>query len=82
MTIAGVLTTRLGALESGRAGFVQDASGGIALYLDATVAGDWPAGTTVERPGHRRQPLLAATLRLAEAALRGPVVGLPLAVPM
>ena len=40
MTIAGVLTTRLGALESGRGGFVQDATGGIALYLDAAVVGD------------------------------------------
>ena len=45
VTIAGVLTTALGALESGHGGFVQDASGGIALYLDGAVAGSWPAGS-------------------------------------
>ena len=44
VTIEGVLTTPLGALESGHGGFVQDESGGIALYLDAPVLGSWPAG--------------------------------------
>ena len=44
VTIEGVLTTALGALESGHGGFIQDATGGIALYLDGAVAGSWPAG--------------------------------------
>jgi hypothetical protein len=35
VSISGVLTTDLGALESGRGAFVQDATGGIAIYLDA-----------------------------------------------
>ena len=48
VTIEGVLTTALGALEVGRAGFFQDGTGGIALYLDATVVDSWPPGTTVE----------------------------------
>ena len=33
VTIEGTLTTGLGVLESGRTGFVQDATAGIALYL-------------------------------------------------
>ena len=46
-TIEGTLTTALGALEGGRGGFVQDGSGGIALYLDAPAGAAWPAGTHV-----------------------------------
>ena len=33
--VEGTLTTALGSLESGRTGFVQDATAGIAVYLDA-----------------------------------------------
>ena len=51
VTIEGVLTTALGALESGHGGFIQDASGGIALYLDAAVVGMWPPGMTVTVEG-------------------------------
>ncbi len=77
-TIEGVLTTPLGALESGRAGFIQDASGGIALYLDATVTGTWPAGMTVTVQGSVGSRFSQRTLRIAEAALEaGPVVDLP-----
>jgi hypothetical protein len=50
-TIAGTLTTALGALEDQRSGFVQDPSGGIALYFDAAVAESWPAGTTIFATG-------------------------------
>ena len=81
MTIAGVLTTRLGALEAGRSGFVQDASGGIALYLDDTVAGDWPAGTAVEVDGTVSSRFAQRTLRISEAGVvGGNSVGLPAAV--
>ena len=59
-TVEGVLTMRLGAVESGRGGFVQDGSGGIAIYLDAAVVGSWPAGTTVVAPRLDLQPVLAA----------------------
>ena len=44
VTIEGVLTTALGALESGHGGFIQDASGGIALYLDGAVVGELAGG--------------------------------------
>ena len=59
-TISGVLTTDLGALESGRGGFVQDATGGIAIYLDSVATGDHAAGTTRHPARDPRQPVLAA----------------------
>ena len=80
VTIEGVLTTDLGALESGRGGFVQDASGGIAVYLDATASGSWPAGTTVVLRGSISNRFSQRTLRLAEAAIdRGLLGSLPAA---
>jgi hypothetical protein len=51
MTVRGTLTTALGALESDRIGFVQDATGGIAIRLDAALAEPLNAGTTVEVTG-------------------------------
>ena len=51
MTIEGVLTTRLGALEGGRGGFVQDPTGGVALYLPEVPAVPLPAGTVVRVAG-------------------------------
>jgi hypothetical protein len=50
-TIRGTLTTGLGALESGRIGFVQDATGGIAIRLDAALAVALDAGSVVEVSG-------------------------------
>ena len=47
MRIAGTLTTDLGAIDAARNGFVQDATGGIALRLDAALAQPLPAGSTV-----------------------------------
>ncbi len=49
--LEGVLTTALGALESSRAGFVQDATGGIALYLDSAYAVPIAAGMRVRAVG-------------------------------
>jgi hypothetical protein len=51
VTIAGTLTTDLGAIDSARNGFVQDATGGIALRLDAALTTAIPAGTTVTATG-------------------------------
>ena len=80
VTISGVLTTALGALESGRSGFVQDATGGIALYLDAAVVAALPAGTTVTVEGTRSSRYEQRTLRIAETSLvPGPVTDLPAA---
>ena len=45
--IAGTLTTDLGAIDSGRIGFLQDATDGIAIRLDASLASPIPAGASV-----------------------------------
>ena len=63
-TIEGTLTTALGALESARSGFVQDATAGIALYLDA--AFDVAAPGRARRSG-RRAP---STRRFGQRTLR------------
>ena len=83
VTIEGVLTTALGALESSHGGFIQDASGGIALYLDVPVVGMWPAGTTVTVEGTVSSRFSQRTLRISESALiPGPAADLPAAVPL
>ena len=69
VTIEGVLTTPLGALESGHGGFVQDASGGIALYLEPRWSASWPAGTTVTVEGTISSRFSQRTLRISESAL-------------
>jgi hypothetical protein len=66
-TISGVLTTRLGALESGRVAFVQDDTGGIALYLDAVPASTLPAGTRIMATGTLGDRYAARTLRVSLA---------------
>ncbi len=81
VTIEGVLTTPLGALESSHGGFIQDASGGIALYLDVPVVGVWPAGTTVTVEGTVSSRFSQRTLRISESALiPGPAADLPAAL--
>jgi hypothetical protein len=83
VTIEGVLTTALGSLESARGGFVQDGSGGIAIYLDAAVAEAWPAGTSVVLRGSLASRFSQRTLKLAEAAIeRGVGASLPAAHPV
>jgi hypothetical protein len=62
------LTTPLGALEAGRAAFVQDATAGIALYLSTA---DWPplpVGQAVVVTGSLDDRYGQRTLRLADAA--------------
>jgi len=79
--VEGVLTTALGALESGRTGFVQDTTGGIALYLDAAYPTPLPAGTWVRATGVVGSRYGQRTLRvagadvdpLAEAGLPAPI---------
>ena len=79
--VEGVLTTPLGALESGRTGFVQDATAGIALYLDAAAIAPLPAGTLVRASGTVVSRYGQRTLRVAapdvvvlgEASLPAPV---------
>ena len=51
VTLEGVLTTDLGVLESARGGFIQDATGGIAIYLDAAFRDPIPAGLRARLTG-------------------------------
>jgi hypothetical protein len=62
--ITGVLTTHLGALESGRKAFIQDATAGIALYLDTAVSGGIPADTLVTVAGTVDDRFAERTLRV------------------
>jgi hypothetical protein len=64
-----VLTTRLAALESGRGGFVQDASGGIALYLPDVPVVALPAGTRVRVGGTLDDRYGQRTIRVDEGGL-------------
>ncbi|HJP87532.1 MAG TPA: lamin tail domain-containing protein [Candidatus Limnocylindrales bacterium] len=76
--ISGVLTTALGALETGRKAFVQDATGGIALYLDATVVAATSAGARISVTGTIDERFAEKTLRIAEADIElGTVEALP-----
>ena len=77
VTIEGVLTTPLGAVESGRGGFVQDATAGIGLYLDATVVGTWPAGTRVRLTGSISSRFAQRVIRVAERDIEEIGVGRP-----
>ena len=65
VTIEGTLTTWLGVLEGGRGGFVQDETGGIALYLAVPAADAWPAGTHVRAEGTVASRYGQRTLKLA-----------------
>ena len=68
-----MLTTPLGALESGRKAFVQDATAGIAIYLDAAVVSGLPAGALVLATGTVDDRFAERTLRvnLVDLALLG-----------
>ncbi len=83
-TVRGVLTTRLGALESGRTGFVQDATAGIAIYLDAPLAESLPEGTVVVASGSLGSRYGQRTLRVDASsvlAIGSADLPVPLVVP-
>jgi hypothetical protein len=67
--VAGILTTPLGALESGRTSFIQDSTGGIAVYLDAAVIDPLPAGMALVVRGTVDARFAQRTVRAAEADL-------------
>ena len=69
VVIEGTLTTDLGALESGRAGFVQDGTAGIAVYFDAAPGSSIPAGTMVRLVGTIDERYAARTLRSTVATI-------------
>jgi outer membrane biosynthesis protein TonB len=67
VTVSGVLTTDLGALESGRTAFTEDSTGGIAIYLDAAVVNPLPRGTSIVVRGSIDDRFAQRTLRASEA---------------
>ncbi|HET9344223.1 MAG TPA: lamin tail domain-containing protein [Candidatus Limnocylindrales bacterium] len=68
-TVRGTLTTALGAIESGRIGFVQDSSGGIAIRLDAALSAPLEAGTVVEVRGALASYFSLRVLNVPPAAI-------------
>lgn len=73
-TIVGMLTTKLDALEAGRTAFVQDETGGIALYLDAVPIDVLSAGAMIQASGTVDDRYAQRTLRvqLADIIALGP----------
>lgn len=69
VTLEGVLTTPLGAFDGGRGGFVQDATAGIALYLDATTSEPLSAGTRVRLTGVLGERYSQRIVRVARGAI-------------
>ena len=67
VTVEGVLTTDLGAFDGGRGAVIQDASGGIALYLDAPAVTALPRSARVRVSGTLDQRYSMAILRVAES---------------
>jgi hypothetical protein len=64
-----MLTTDLGALEAGRSGFVQDATAGIAVYLDETLVPTIPAGSRVRLAGTLDERYGARTFRVTTSSI-------------
>jgi uncharacterized protein YdeI (BOF family) len=69
LTVEGVLTTRLAVLESGRGGFVQDSTGGIAIYLPQVPVVPLPAGTRVRVSGTLDDRYGQRTIRVDDGGL-------------
>jgi hypothetical protein len=83
VVVEGVLTTGLGSLESGRTGFVQDATAGIAVYLDAPLQAPLAAGTRVRLGGTVGSRYAQRTLRVAGAGITtSGTEALPTAIPV
>jgi hypothetical protein len=69
VTVEGVLTTRLAALEGGHGGFMQDSTGGIAIYLAQVPALALPAGTRVRVAGTLDNRYEQRTIRADDGGL-------------
>lgn len=66
--VAGTLTTDLGAIDSGRIGFLQDATDGIAIRLDAALPVAIPAGSTIDVAGTLGSYFSLRVINIAGAA--------------
>jgi hypothetical protein len=82
VTVEGVLTTPLGALEDGRGGFIADDSAGIAVLLPADPVAIVPSGTVVRAAGTVDDRYGQRTIRLDDAptALATGMLPPPLAI--
>ncbi|HEY7590295.1 MAG TPA: lamin tail domain-containing protein [Candidatus Limnocylindrales bacterium] len=69
VTIAGTLTTALGAIESGHGAFVEDSTGGIAIYVATAVTEGPPAGATIVATGVVDDRFAQRTLRVDVGAI-------------
>jgi hypothetical protein len=69
VVVQGVLTTPLGLLEDGRLAFIEDAFGGIAIFLDEAPTAVIPIGTRVVVAGTLDERYGAVTLRTALASV-------------
>ena len=63
VAVEGVVTTTIGALESGRGGFAQDATAGISIYLSALPAAPIPTGAVIRVVGTMDERYSQRTLR-------------------
>ncbi|MGA3056998.1 MAG: hypothetical protein ABSE70_03005 [Candidatus Limnocylindrales bacterium] len=68
-TVEGVLTTRLAVLEGGRGGFLQDLTGGIAIYLPQVPIEPLAAGTRVRVAGTLDDRYGQRTIRVDDGGL-------------
>jgi uncharacterized protein YdeI (BOF family) len=68
-TVEGTVTIGLGAIESGRAGFIQDATGGIAIYLDAPATTVLAPATSVRLTGTVDDRYAQRTLRVSATGI-------------
>ena len=66
VVVEAVLTVPLGSLEDGKGGFIEDATGGIALLLPATLSETLPAGTIIRATGSVDDRYAQRTIRLHE----------------
>ncbi len=69
VSVGGILTTDLGALESGRGAFVQDPTAGISIYLAAPASAAVPAGSVVSLTGILDSRYGQLVVRASEADL-------------
>ncbi len=79
--IEGIVTIGPGLLESGRSGFVQDETGGIAIYLDAAATSVLPPGTRVRVVGTVDERYAQRTIRTSADAIVDLGTG-PMPVPL
>ncbi len=69
VAVEGTVTVGFGLIESGRSGFVQDETGGIAIYLDAPATSVLPPGTRVRVSGTVDDRYAQRTIRASADAI-------------